>query len=53
MTRLAASLLAASLLAASALVVAPVPAFTKPATPPKSTVALRQIRPGVWILKRH
>jgi metallo-beta-lactamase class B VIM len=48
MTRLAASLLAASL-----LVAAPVPALTKPATPPKSTVELRQIRPGVWIHTSH
>jgi metallo-beta-lactamase class B VIM len=31
----------------------PVPAFTKPATPPKSTVELRRIRPGVWIHTSH
>jgi metallo-beta-lactamase class B VIM len=35
--------------AASVLAAAPVSAVMKPATPPKSTVKLRLLRPGVWI----
>jgi glyoxylase-like metal-dependent hydrolase (beta-lactamase superfamily II) len=43
------ALLAYLAVAASVLVAAPVPAVMKAATPPKSTVKLRLLRPGVWI----